>query len=61
MLWWGYKHTSGTLHAKRYFDRLDIKEAEESPFVEEIVQPFKASDRDEALKYIENKTKIDIV
>ena len=30
--WWGYIHTSGSLHAKRYFDERDIDEAMESPF-----------------------------
>jgi len=56
-LWWGYKHTSGTLQAKRYFDKLDIIEAQESPFVDQVVYPFPANDRDEALKYIEERTK----
>jgi len=55
-LWWGYKHISGTLQAKRYFDKKDTDEAEESPFVDEVVYPFPAKDREDALKYIENKT-----
>ena len=25
-LWWGYKHTSGTYQAKRYFEPLDIEQ-----------------------------------
>lgn len=32
-LWWGYRHVSGTLQAKRYFDKLDIEDAQESDFV----------------------------
>jgi hypothetical protein len=56
-LWWGYKHTSGTLQAKRYWDERDIEEALESPFVEQVVRPFGANDRDEALKHIEEQTR----
>ena len=54
--WWGYKHTSGTLQAKRYFDRRDTDEAQESPFVEQIVYPFLAANREEALEYIKQQT-----
>lgn len=57
ILWWGYKHTSGTLQAKRYFDKKDLEEAYESPFCDIIVQPFEAKNREEALTYIENQTK----
>lgn len=56
LLWWGYKHTSGTYQAKRYFDRLDIQEAMESPFCEMVVGPFEAENRDEALRIVEEKT-----
>lgn len=40
LLWWGYKHTSGTYQAKRYFDERDIQDANESDFVDAIVYPF---------------------
>ena len=56
-LWWGYRHVSGTLQAKRYWDKRDTDEAEESPFVAQVVYPFPANDRDEALAYIDEKTK----
>ena len=56
-LWWGYRHVSGTLQAKRDWDKRDTDEAEESPFVAQVVYPFPANDRDEALAYIEEKTK----
>ena len=56
LLWWGYKHTSGTYQAKRYFDRLDIQEAMESPFCETVVGPFEAENRDEDLEIVEQKT-----
>lgn len=54
--WWGYRHVSGTLQAKRYFDPLDIQEARESEFCSIVVGPFPAKDREEALKIIENLT-----
>lgn len=56
LLWWGYKHISGTYQAKRYFDRLDIQEAMESSFCVQVVGPFEAEDRDEALEIVEQKT-----
>lgn len=55
--WWGYKHTSGTYQAKRYFDKRDTDEAYESPFCEIVVGPFEASDREEALRIVEEQTK----
>lgn len=51
-LWWGYKNVSGTLQAKRYFGRQGIIEAVESDFIEQIVFPFPANTREEALEYI---------
>lgn len=55
-LWWGYKHISGPLQAKRYFDKRDIEDAEESGFCENIVRPFLATNREEALTIIKQKT-----
>lgn len=49
LLWWGYLHTEGTIQAKRYFEPLDIQEANESPFCEIVVGSFEAIDRVEAL------------
>jgi hypothetical protein len=54
--WWGYKHISGTYQAKRYFDKLDIDEAKESDFVEQVVYPFLAKDREDALEYVRQQT-----
>lgn len=51
-IWWGYLHESGTIHAKRYFDERDLQEAYESPFCRHVFRPFKALDRDDALKVI---------
>lgn len=55
-LWLGYKHVSGTYQAKRYFTDLDLTEAIESDLVEEVVSPFEASGRDEALEYVKEHT-----
>jgi len=54
-LWWGYKHVQGTYQVKRYFGRLDIQEAIESPFCEIVTGPFEASDREEALLILKDK------
>jgi len=56
LLWWGYKHTSGTYQAKRYFGPLDTDEARDSPFCEKVVGPFPAKDREEALQLVKEKT-----
>ena len=56
LLWWGYKHTSATYQVKRYFERLDIQEAMESPFCKTVTGPFEAENRDEALLIVEQKT-----
>ena len=55
LLWWGYRHVSGTAHIKRYFDYEDIIEARESPFCDTIVGPFWAIDMDEALLKLNEK------
>jgi len=56
LLWWGYKHISRTYQAKRYFDNKDTDEAEKSPFVKEVVYPFPANSREQAIEYIKIKT-----
>jgi hypothetical protein len=55
--WWGYEHISGTLQAKPYYNSLDITEAESSSFVAQVVYPFLATDREDALKFIEQQVK----
>jgi hypothetical protein len=57
-LWWGYLHTSGTLQAKRYFSKLDTDEAEESPFCQQVIYPFEAENREEALVYISEQIQV---
>lgn len=48
-LWWGYEHVNGTLQVKRYFDKGDLDEACESPFVVLVKGPFPAQDRQDAI------------
>ena len=55
--WWGYRHTSGTVQAKRFFsDRASIEDAYESDFVAQVVEPFEADSRDEALRIVAERT-----
>lgn len=49
--WWGYLHTNGTIHLKRYHDDFGeaaMDDAEESDFVRDIWGPFQADNREEA-------------
>ena len=48
--WWGYLHINGSVQVKVFFGEDDVENARESPFVEEVVQPFSARDRDEAIE-----------
>lgn len=54
--WWGYRHIHGTVQAKRYFSELDIQEAKESPFVKQVVGPFDADGREDALRIVAEQT-----
>ncbi len=53
--WWGYIHTNGGIQVKRYFDKQDIIEATESPFVKMAFGPFEAVDRDDAIKHVKER------
>ena len=56
-MWWGYRHTSGSVQAKRYFgDRASLQDAYESDFVVDVVEPFAANSRDDALKIVAERT-----
>ena len=50
VFWYGYKHTDGSVHTKRYFSHGDIEEARESDFVAHVVGPFEADNRESAVK-----------
>lgn len=50
MKWWAYLHTNGSIQVKRFFDRRDLQDASDSPFVRSYTQPFDAKDRDDAIR-----------
>lgn len=52
--WWGYVHVNGHIQVKRYFSRLDIDDAYESPFVDIVFEPFEVNSREEAIEHIKN-------
>lgn len=47
--WWAYLHTNGTVQVKRFFSRIDLTEAKESDFVQDVMLPFYAEGREDAL------------
>ena len=54
--WWGYRHSNGSIQAKRWFgDELDLTEAAESPFVQRVSRPFQADNREQALELLESR------
>ena len=53
--WWGYIHVNGSIHVKRYFSELDTDEAEDSPFVAQVIYPFKAYNREDAIIYVQHQ------
>lgn len=55
-LWWGYRHSAGSVQAKRFLDSKDIDEAHASPFCESVVGPFAATSREEAIKRVRELT-----
>ena len=50
--WWGYIHQNGTIQVKRYFGPNDLQDADESPFVKRVFQPFIADGREAAIKTV---------
>lgn len=51
IMWWGYLHENGTPQLKRWFgDHKDYKDdCYDNPFVEEVVPPFAADSREDAV------------
>ena len=50
---WGYKHINGTLHLKSYsgnFAKDAVEDAYDSDFIEDVLDPFEAANREEAGK-----------
>jgi hypothetical protein len=56
IMFWGYLHQNGSIHAKRWFgDQKDYTEdCEANDFVEQVVQPFAANTREQALGILES-------
>ena len=57
MLWWGYVHENGTYQVKRFFDREDLEDAASSPFVDQVIQPFEALNREDALEKLKDRVR----
>jgi hypothetical protein len=55
LLWWAYLHTNGEILVKRYFDRRDFEDANESPFVVRYTSVIEADTREEVLKIATNR------
>ena len=57
LMWWGYLHSNGIIQVKRWFgDHKDYTEdCDGNPFVLQVVQPFEAASRDEALKILKQQ------
>ena len=54
-LWWGYLHVNGVVHAKRFFDNQDLKEAHDSPFVQAVCTPIPCINHEAALTVFHDK------
>ena len=54
---WGYIHVNGQLQVKRYFDKQDIDEAKESPFVAKYFGPVEADNIDMATDLLKRALK----
>lgn len=48
--WWCYLHVNGSVQAKRFMSWEDITEAKASDFVKDVMKPFSAMDRNDALR-----------
>lgn len=55
--WWGYRHESGSVQAKPFFNQADLDDAYESPFVVQVVEPFDCDGREQALEIVTERTK----
>ena len=53
-MWWGYLHSNGSIQVKRWFgDHKDyIDDCIDNPFVTQVVPPFSAESREEAINCI---------
>jgi flagellar biosynthesis/type III secretory pathway protein FliH len=56
-MWWGYLHQNNTIQVKRWFgDHEDYKgDCIGNPFVQQVVPPFEANSREEAIDIIKKE------
>jgi hypothetical protein len=54
-MFWGYLHTEGTIHIKRYHSQNDIVDGIASPFCKHVVGPILAPNREEGAKIISQR------
>lgn len=54
LYWWGYLHSNGSIQVEQWFgDHKDYQEdLEDNVFVKEVVVPFEANSREEAIDRI---------
>ena len=59
-MWWGYLHSNGSVQVKRWFgDHKDYTDdCQDNDFVQQVVRPFSADSRDEAIKIITEKVSL---
>lgn len=57
LMWWGYLHSNGSVQLKRWFgdpkDYLD--DCEGNDFISQVVYPFSAGTREDALSILNTK------
>ena len=60
LMWWGYLHQNGSLQLKRWFgDHADYRDdCYGNDFVQQVVTPFEASDRESAMKILSERIKL---
>ena len=59
LMWWGYLHQNNTIQVKRWYgDHADYTtDCYGNSFVLQVVKPFEAETREEALKIIQEELK----
>ena len=62
LMWWGYLHSNGEIQVKRWFgDHKDYTDdCENNDFVVEVVRPFEAQSREEALEFIKRRLEVNV-
>ena len=59
LMWWGYLHSNGTVHVKRWFgDRKDYTDdCDGNDFVLRVVPPFCAKSREDAERTVRQQVR----